>query len=145
MEVLMHHSQRAARSFVRELEIRLYTTYFLKITSLMNLLDRMARNVGHLNCACSTFSKQRWRKDSQYKNVLAPASYSNLSDGSFLKQFKTFSVRVLSDLKIVGFASYLYIYNHNLFAHISWNYTMIVHSSSGFVFLHCKWSTFSCF
>ena len=27
----------------------------------------------------------------------------------FLKQFKTFAVRVLSDLKILGFASYLYI------------------------------------
>ena len=47
-----------------------YTTYFLKITSPMNLL---------------------------------------LLDRSFLKQFKTFAVRVLSDLKILGFASYLYI------------------------------------
>jgi hypothetical protein len=28
---------------------------------------------------------------------------------SFLKQFKTFAVRVLSDLKILGFASYFYI------------------------------------
>jgi hypothetical protein len=49
----------------------LCTTYFLKITSLMNLLDR-----------------------------------------SFLKQFKTFAVRVLSDLKILGFASYLYIWQN---------------------------------
>jgi hypothetical protein len=47
-----------------------YTTYFLRITSPMNLLDR-----------------------------------------SFLKQFKTFAVRVLSDLKILCFASYLYISN----------------------------------
>ena len=46
----------------------LYTAYFLKITSSMNLLHR-----------------------------------------SFLKQFKTFAVRALSDLKILGFASYLYI------------------------------------
>ena len=43
-----------------------YTTYFLKITSPMTLLDR-----------------------------------------SFLKQFKTFAVRVLSNLKILGFASYI--------------------------------------
>jgi hypothetical protein len=30
----------------------------------------------------------------------------NLRDRSFLKQFKTFAVRVLSDLKILGFALY---------------------------------------
>jgi hypothetical protein len=29
----------------------------------------------------------------------------NLLDWSFLKQFKTFAVRVLSDLKVLGFAS----------------------------------------
>ena len=40
----------------------------------------------------------------------------NLLDRSFLKQFKTFAdaVRVLSDLMILGFASYLYVLDKTL-------------------------------
>ena len=36
----------------------------------------------------------------------------NLLDRLFLKQFKTFNVRILSDLNILGFALYLYIWKN---------------------------------
>ena len=41
----------------------LTVTYLSSIPFSHNLFN-MARNEGHLNCACSTFSKQRWRKHS---------------------------------------------------------------------------------